>query len=70
LGVGLFVLNLVAFFILWFLPPFPSDYATAFWPLFLYFGLIWLFPNLDFGKLGIEVARGKYLDGVTQAFPS
>jgi hypothetical protein len=70
LGVGSFVLNLVAFFILWFLPPFPSDHATAFWPFFLYFGLIWLLLNLDFGKLGTEVARGKHLDGVPQAFPS
>lgn len=69
LGFGLFVLNLVAFFILWFPPPFPSDYTTAVWQFFLYFGLIWLLLKWDLGKLGTEVARGKYLAGESQAFP-
>ena len=62
LGVGLFILNLVAVFILLFPPDISSDPIAALWPLFLYTMFFLFLLRSSLGYLGREVARSKYTE--------
>jgi hypothetical protein len=60
---GLFILNLVAFFILWFhqfIPPHEAVFEAAVIYLLINGGFPHLILYLDFGTLGRELARSKF----------